>query len=49
MYGGVAYTELFYTIIPTLFLCCLLSALPTSCYIFNDFYSCILCTENRNG
>jgi len=35
------YTELFYAIIPTLFLCFLLICIPTSCYIFNVFYSCI--------
>jgi len=31
------YTELFYAIIPTLFLCFLLICYP---YIFNVFYSC---------
>ena len=32
------HTELFYAIIPTLFLCFLL--IPTSCNIFNGFHSC---------
>jgi len=31
------YTELFYAIIPTLFLAFCWSAIPTSCYIFNVF------------
>jgi len=33
------YTELFYAIIPTLFLCFLLICYP---YIFNVFYSCCI-------
>ena len=31
------YTKLFYAIIPPLFLCFCLTAIPTSCYIFGVF------------
>ena len=38
----VLYTELFYAIIPACFLTFCCSAIPTSPYIFNAFYTCYI-------